>query len=317
MATNTGIGTTLSVGTESTYGTEVARTRTVDLKSTTIQATPDNAPIESLGAYSNAAVAAVQTAITAGGDTVCNVAYAKSMLGLLLYHALGTVAESGAGPYDHTFTPAVTVPSASIELVRGTSGGESEEGYGFQISKLVLVLEAGKPAELTLSWIGKSTGARAAPGTIPTNGTNRLFILGHHCPGIVWGGTTSGTRKITLTIDNKLEGKQDLGSLYIAEAIRSARMEVTVEVELIKRASAMYADALACTARALSFRATSGTSYLDFAAPTAIVETQSDPINSAGAVMERVRFRCLGDEVTPAPVCTIVLRNGDATYGAS
>ena len=317
MATNTGIGTTLSLGVESVYGTEVARTRTVDLKSTTLQATADNAAIESLGAYANAAVAAVQTAITYGGDTTQNVAYAKSMLGLLLYLTLGTVAESGAGPYDHTFTPATTLPSASGELVRGTSGGESEEAYGLQVSKMVLVLEAGKPAELTVTWVGKSSGARGSPGTIPTNGTARTFILGQHCPGIVWGGTTYGTQKITLTIDNKLEGVQDLGSLYIGESVRSARMEVTVEADIVKRSGSPQVDFLANTARTLTFRATSGTAYLNFSCPTAIIESQSDPISSAGKVMERLRFRCLSDEVTPAPVCTIILRNADATYDAS
>ena len=74
-------------------------------------------------------------------------------IGLLLYAALGAKAVTGAGPYEHVFTPAAALPFLTIwdnlgDLVR-------REFRDCQIGQLVLTSEAQQPLKATMTIIGK------------------------------------------------------------------------------------------------------------------------------------------------------------------
>lgn len=315
MATGIGIGGKFAFAFESTAGTEVSRSLAMRVKSCTLQTKATNTVVEDLSAYANGPTETVQTANDVAGTLEGNASYDKNMLGMILKWVLGSVAESGAGPYVHTFSPG-SLPSATGEFLRGANDLSTEEFYGLYAKALTLTLEAGKLAALSLETVGFTSGTRGTQ-TLPTLSNGGTYINGSHVPGIVFAGTTYACRKITLRINNGLEALRDLGSLSVTEVVRAARLEVTVECELTKRSMALYTAMRANTTGTLAFTATSGANVLAFSSPVAFIEDQADPVDGPGVTIERVRFRCLADAAGTTAICSVALTNGDSTYDAS
>lgn len=317
--TRTGAAGRVSAAVESVYGTEVARSLSMKVKSVTLAKSATNTVIDDLDAYSGGAVDSVQTQTDVGGEISTDVYYDKNMLGMMLYALFGNVTEAGSGPYTHAFKHGASagLPSMSMEANRGAGAGDTEEFYGCQISKAVYTWEAGKPTMVTYTIIGKDSGNRGTQ-SVPATQTGGHISLGSHVASLSFAGSTYAVRKLTLTVDNHLEGLRDLGSLGISEAVRSNRVEVYLDVELTLRSGALYTAHKAKTTGAVTFTSSySAGSSLDFSSPVGFIETYKDGVTTPGVTTASMRVRCLADPSGPTAICTMTLTNSDATYDVS
>ena len=147
-----GIDTRIAFGEEATWGTEVARTVSQRLISTTLQTRAEYTPLPHLvGAATGQRVKgeSFQVSEKTSGDNVAVAAFEGGALGILLKHAMGTLVTTGAGPtYTHTFTLAQALPTGlSAAMQRGTA--TAEEFYGLKVASLELAVAAGEVARLS------------------------------------------------------------------------------------------------------------------------------------------------------------------------
>jgi hypothetical protein len=304
-----------AIGEESTWGTEASRTMTIRGKSSTVMARATHEPLPHL--VSAASVGAVQSesfeAKERTSGTIEAVAgYAGNGLGLLLKHAMGTVADAGTGPYTHTFTMASTLPTGlSACQQRGTAN--AEEFYGGKVSKLVLSVEAGKPMFVMADMVFKNAGARAAASPSLPALASFTPVLHNEAGNLAFNSVNYSPRNFKLTIDNGLDsdGVHELGTLYIAEPDRGDYVNVTIECDLVYRTDALYTAHLAKTAANVTLTFTSGSMSLAFTLHNAILEKCEDPISAAGYITQSVRWRGYADASNSG--LAIVLTNNTAT----
>lgn len=297
---------------EASFGTDTARAISYRPKSVTLASKTTTTIVDDLAAYVNGPTERVLVDQEVVGDVVMNAAYRYNGLGLLLKAALGSVAESGAGPYTHTFTSG-TLSSFTGEVLRGSSA-VSEVMVGLYLSKLVFEIPARGPVTLTASWVGKSSAARGTPSpAAPALATSAVYILGHQCTGITFNSVLYSTEKITITIDNKLEGLKEHGSIYIGDAQRTTRQEITVDVEMNQRANTGKGAALAGTSAAWSVAITDATNSLTFSGGAGFLETHEDGISSSTSIKEKWKLRSMAVQGSSAAI-SVALINADNTY---
>lgn len=315
MAIFKGIKTYVANAKETTWGTAVSRTLTKRVKSCSINAKAVPAVVDDLSEYHTARTDAVLTDMNVEGDIVENIAYQGNGFGRTLYAALGTMAEgAGAGPtYTHTATPG-PLGSWTQEKQQGDSA-TTEVFSGAMCSKLMMEFPARGLCTATSSWICKSAAARSSTTvTAPTN--SPVYARGHEMGQFTFNSVAYTGAKITVTVDNGLEGIDEHASSSMNPGAieRMKPVEVYVDVELNQRDNVLYAAFIAKTQAALSFTVSDGTRSLAFTFGRAFLETYDDSISGPGPIVAKARFRCLSDPSTPAEAISVVLTNGDDTY---
>ena len=135
-------------------------------------------------------------------------------LGLLLKAAMGSVATTGSGPYLHTFTPSATLPSLTIAVQRGT--GTSEQFEGCMVSTMTLSCEAGEEGRASFEIIAETASARgSALGAGGFGDGAQIFHF--QSSTLSYNSATYKMRSMELTLDNKLERVNYLGSKLTSE----------------------------------------------------------------------------------------------------
>lgn len=286
-----GIGTTVGLGPESTWGTEAARTTWFRVESVSIARKAEyTQPATLIGVTASAMRDEdIITKETTAGSFRGPATY-RSM-GLLLKYALGAVADSGSDPYTHAYTHTITLLTGlSMEVVRGNTGN-AEEILGARLTKLTLEISANGLMMYEAEFIAKTANARASAGT-PSH-TTPYRIVGHHCPYLTWNSTTPKFTKMKLVIDNKLTAVNESGSLYTSEPERGDMFSVECEVELYATDHALYTAHLAGTSSNLVFVFTEPTTSetMTITLHNAKVVEHDDPITAAGLHSTRVKFR--------------------------
>lgn len=321
-AIRTGRGTRLALGIESTWGTEVTRTITTHLISTTLQRHVEDVPLQHLMGTTGTGRAladSYQSIERVTGETVVTACYQAGALGFLLQCALGSTVDAGAGPYTHTLTLSdAAPPSLSAELVRGMENGAAditEELYGLVTTDWELSAMPGKPVEMRSSWVGKTGGTRAAAGTIPAIGA--LFpILHRHAGTMAFAGNNYTLSSFKLKGANKqVTDLQELGSLYITEPAVGAFAEITVEAEVVLRSQQLYTDFLAGTAGDISLTFTDTTRSLAITVHNCKITAYDDGIADAGVLKAKVSWRAYSGSSESG--ASIVLTNAIATTALS
>jgi hypothetical protein len=292
-----GRNTTVGLGEESTWGTEVARSAWIAVASVELAGKASYLQSDSLlhgsGVSANAGHMTLEK-IELGGSIEAPLFYeGGSAIGLLLKHALGTVSTTGAGPYTHTFTLAGALPTGlTLEVIRGSTA-LAEEIYGAKISRLELSVSAGQQMRAKVDLIAKNQQARASGGT-PSIGTRYPVLHKHAGANFAFNSVNYSTvTSFKLVIDNKLTREQVLGSEYTQEPVRSQHQEVTVEIELNAVAETLYIAHLAGTEASGSYSFTDGTNTLAFTFHNLKVIEYGDPISGPGTIKQKVKFRAL------------------------
>lgn len=323
-AIRTGRGSRLAFGIEASgsWGTEVARTVTTNLVSVSLQRHAEDVPLQHLMGTTGTGRAladSYQSIERVSGDVVNTAGYEGSMLGFLLKAALGSSADSGAGPYTHTITLSdAAPPSFSAELVRGMENGAAditEEFYGLMCQSFELDAQPGKAVQIRTSWVGKTGGARAAAGTIPALDT--LFpILHRHAGQLGFNGNNYTIASFKLKVDNKLvTDLQELGSLYVTEPPVGGFAEIMVEAEVVLRSQQLYTDHMAQTPADLTLTFTDSTRSLAITAHNCKITAYDDGISDAGPIKAKVTWRAYSAASESGVSCVLI--NSKATTALS
>jgi hypothetical protein len=214
---------------------------------------------------------------------------------MLLKHALGTVGTAGAGPYTHTFTPAVALPTG---LTIGTSWDNNnayEVFEGCKINQLRLTCEVGRPMLVEVDVIAETAGDET--GGTTTYATlleaSPTLVLHHQAGNLTFDGENYKPKSFTLTIDNRLARINHLGSKLTQEPARSGHLVVQVDIVREKRdpAEALKAAYRGLTRSDMVLTFTSGSKSITVTLDNAVITACSEEKSRFGPIEERATFR--------------------------
>ena len=298
-AIRTGRGSRIAYGIETAWGTEAARTITGNVISVSLQTQVETVDLPHLMGTTATGRVRAESYIASekvSGDTNMVAMYEGGCLGVLLRAALGTSVDAGAGPYTHTVTVSDAAPPAfSAELVRGMENGAAditEEFYGLMCTDWEFNVPAGKHAEWKATWVGKSSGTRAAIGTVPAIDAG-FPILHRHVGQLGFGGNNFTLSSLKIKGSNKLVSDlQELGSLYITEPPVGDFAEIMCEADVVLRSQQLYTDFRAGTQGDLTVSITDGTRTLAWTLHNVKITAYGDPIGDAGVITAKVTWKC-------------------------
>lgn len=292
-----GRGTGIGIGKETTWATGVARSAWVKAVNASLQEKTERVGTPHL-VHSGEGIFLEHylSRVTAGGDLESLGTYNAPSFGDLLWAAMGDAATTGAGPnYTHTINPSATLPSLTMEMIRGT--GTAEVFNGCKCSSLALVQAPNDVLRLRTSWIGKDSGGRVAAGT-PSYTASPSRILHHEMGAISWNSLNfARARSVEVQINNNLERRDVCGSKYTDEPDYAGFRDVMIRLQLLWDSDAFVSGMRAGTISDLEVLWTGTTSpeTFKFTAHNAIVEDATDPISGPGVVTQNVSLRGYAD----------------------
>lgn len=300
MAVQFGRNSFISVAEESTYGTAAGSGYTdMRLISSSLQKTIERVRKTHLNQGDAGFVRSTFDAFNVtGGNITGPLHYAGN--GDILKAALGTVNDSGSGPYTHSFTPSANLPSLTMLFKRGRSQSglpSQEEFKGCVINTLTISCSAGEEATFSAEVIAQDASARATydPATAGSSfPATALSVLHHQSSDVTWNSATYKARSFEIVIDNKIERRNNLGSQLTAEPntgdVREVRMTVTMDLE----DSQIYTDAIttptAVDADVVLTMTGTGNDQMVFTIYNAVIEEYADAVTTFGRIERTVTF---------------------------
>ncbi len=231
-----------------------------------------------------------------GGDMEHEAVFNSICMGHVLWGAFGGAASTGPSgtEFTHTFTPATTLPSFSMEFLRGT--GSAEVFQGMKCSSLTLAQAPGDILRMKSSWIGEKTGGRASQGT-PTYTSSPAPVLHSQLGSFSWNsGSYAKIMSAEVTLDNKLERRFYTGSAFTTEPDFSGLRDVTIKLQLHWDSDAFHSGLIAGTqSNAVLTWTGSGDDDLIVTAHNAEVWECTDPISGPGVISQNVTLRGIAD----------------------
>ena len=313
MAVYLGRNSQIVFGEESTWGTAASLTNSRPINSGSLTRTVTIVPRPDLLSDSGSAMRRghYQSEEVMSGNFEIAATYEN--VGMLLKHALGTLATTGASdPYSHTYTLADDVPTGlTIKFVRGTSG-VAETFEGCKINSMGLSISAGECMMMTCDIIGQ-TGTARASSSLGSLGSAENLIHHSHAGQFTFNSVAYDLRSLTITINNSLGRRQLLGSVLTSEPVRTDFMSVEVSFEL-EAVDTLYAALVANTQSDATITFTHPTVANRDVAITLqnlYLNTATDSISDAGIVSVSCAGVCESDGTDEG--LKIVVRNGDST----
>lgn len=301
---------------ETTYGTAVARTLFRPIISASMLRSVDRKPRSDLkgsGALSAMRRGHFDAAENAGGSIAVLATYDN--LGMWLKHLLGGIpTTTGTNPYTHTFLLASELPTGlTIELARGVSDAGARLGEVFEgckIAKGVFKVSAGGQARWDFEIIAE-TGAARATATAASFGASETVVHHYDAGTVAFNSVAYNLVDLTLTVDNKIDRRQELGSKLTKEPKRSDFAQVTLDIT-VQQQDALYTALLADTAGDAVITFTSGAKSMQINLHNAFIMKAEDPIDSAGLVTQSVSFEGESDGTDEGLKIVIVNANASA-----
>lgn len=319
MPVGRGFGATLGVGFESTWGTAVARTNWLRVKSCGLMRQRTKQAVEDLGSFGQASTAYRQFFVEsdfAGGSLSWNLSYNDTSVAMMR-HLLGGNATTGAGPFTHTVTAASPQPAGlTIEQINGTHGFNSAEVFeGCKLAGGRLSWEAGSLLTADVDVIAETSQGLVAAGT-PTYTSGGEYVRHHHQAQATIGGTGIPLRSARITIDRGLERLHELGSLFTSEPVEQ-RFMATIDVVAAWQQATFDSNYLADTQGSLVFTFTGASSpnALTITGHNCLVMDVSREVTRAGWVEERIQFRAFADATNQG--LTMAFVNSNALHTAN
>ncbi len=306
----TGHGAFIKLAKETTWGTAVTTTISNRINSVSISKTQERNQKANLSVPSSGVLGGLYDGfLRVEGSIEMPVQYQG--LGLLIEMAFGDLnTTGGSAPYTHDFTPDIDLPSATLEVQRGTGiTNQMERFTGIKVSSLAISCEAGGEMTASLDFIGKTSVARAANIT-PSFGTG-VSVLHFHAGQLSFNSVNYDVRSFTFTITNNLERRDILGSKETAEPAVGDVRTITIEATLDIESDTLYTAYLNATQSDVTLNFTSGTDQIQFDLTNAMITEHSDPVNAFGRVERTVTFTGLADSSNVGGQITLI--NGDST----
>ena len=214
-------------------------------------------------------------------------------LGMLFKAAIGSASSAASGSlFLHTFTPSADLPSLTIAVQRGT--GSSEQFEGCVVSNMTISCEAGGEGRASFEIIAETATARASSIGAPGFGDGAQ-IFHFQASTMSFNGPTYKMPSMELSIDNKLERVNHLGSKLTAQPQISDVREVTMTVTLDLEDDNLYNAQLDGTASNVVVNFTSGSDAFNIVLRNAEITDYSDDITSFGRIERTVTFLGLSD----------------------
>lgn len=208
-------------------------------------------------------------------------------LGMLFKAAIGSVATTGSGPYLHTFNPTASLPSLTIAVQRGT--GSSEQFEGCMVSNMTISCEAGGEGRASFEIIAETATARAASiGAAGFGDGAQIFHF--QSSTLSYNSETYKMRSMELSLDNKLERVNYLGSKLTSEPQISDIREVTLTATFDLEDNNLYNAQIDGTASNVVVQFTSGSDIFAITLRNAEITEYSDDINSFGRIERTATF---------------------------
>ena len=322
MAITIGHGSAVEVGEESTWGTAVTTTHMAVVSSVDLSKSIDRKAMPHLGKGdigSTTAQEFVDGLIEAGGSFSHPLYYDDPTSTILLAHALGKVAESGAGPYVHSIDLAVPTNTALKGLTLGDRKGREDmwKYEGVVISRTEITVRPGEPVIAKFDVLAEDKAAAAAQTSL-TYQSSPEAVMGQDFGVLAWNSVNHIAASITIRIDRKFERRPVLGTQLTLQPLPSDRATVEIEAELEYGVSTQPDGAwLTKTASNVTFTAT-GTSNnaILFTGHGAEVMSIGDPVAAHGRILRRVVWACKGSAAATSGI-SIDVTNDVATYNAS
>ena len=314
-----GFNAFIRAGEESTYGTsQTTDISDIRLNSSSLISDQEKNRKTNLSVPSSGMLASVYDGFkNSGGSFEIPLQYQGS--GMFLKMALGNVATTTAGSDQvHTYTPIFDLPSATIQFQRGSNMTNSSEKFlGCKVASMTISCEAGGEMVAGFDIIARDSTARAAKLSAAS------FVAGdsilHFESGNLTGGGTLlassvEIRSFELTLDNKLERKNVLGSKKTSEPVISDVREVTMSITADLDDNNVYNDMLNGNSGTvqIKFTRTALTDhYFEINLNNAIIEGYSDAVTAFGRVERTYTIRGLASSTDPG--LSIVIRNDESS----
>jgi hypothetical protein len=314
MALTSGLAGQFGFVAETTYGTPVTVTRFVPLVDESVQTEIDK--LESEGIIAGARVLRSQQWSQgyrrSEGDVGMEV-YDRS-IGLLLHHALGTVATSGAGPYTHTFTPGdLAGKGLTMQFGRPNRNGTviPFTYAGGKIQSWEIAVAAGEIATFGITAVAQTetNGITLASANYATSIRPMTFVNG----SFTLGSSSLCVRSAQISGENRLSTDRTcIGQNFIDEPTEADLREYTGEIEVEFYDLSLYNRFLQGTEAAMSLVLSApGTATLTVAAN---VRTDGETPNIEGRdlLVHTLNFKCVGTN-SDASAITMTFVNNDTT----
>jgi hypothetical protein len=291
-----GAGGTGGFGTESTWGTPVARTNWLPMVSMGVhrriinKAEPD---MGRLGAVSTMHRFPYVESDFSDGPISWVAAYDDSTI-FLLTHMLGMVSTTGAGPFVHDVKLASPPPVGfTFEEIRGIGNGTltniTEVFEGCKIAGGRITLVNGGLLMVEADIIAQTSAGLVAAGT-PTYSTGGNRIRHNQTPGVSLGGTLRQIQSLTITIDRGLTRNHEIGSLLTSEPYEEG-LTVGIELKTKWQADAFDTVLLSGAQADLTIPFTgTGANLLTITAHNCQVDSVEHESNGRGAIEETIKL---------------------------
>jgi hypothetical protein len=244
------------------------------------------------------------------------------LLGLLFKHALGTVATTGAGPYQHIFTVG-SLPTGLWVEKGFTDISQYFQFNGCKIGSMGFSFSGrGGVAPLNIDIMG-------AKQTIDTSSADASPDTLSHSPfqnfegAIEEGGSAIAIVKdVDFTIANNLDGDQycigaDGERAEIPEGVVAVTGSITAlfqSITLYNKAVNFTESSLKLTMTKGSGDGTAGNEVLELLIPELVFEEQVPPVSGPMGVNVTLPFQAFYDDSTEASAIQLTLDNAVATY---
>ncbi len=307
MAHVLGKGTKIGAAREVTFGSPESRTLWFDVLSCDLREDTSWVPVEGLSDIESGPVGREMYASGADVRGTIRMYPTFEGFGFWLRQICGpaAVTTGASSPYSHAQGIADALTSATLELIRGSSGN-SEVFNGVVVNRAVLTMEAGRLADLSVEVLGRASGGRSSAPTVSLASTRERRVSFAHAGTLAWNSTTRTCRRVTLTIDNKLAVRRELGSLYTLLPTRTGPAEVTLDLDLSYEDDALYTAHRAGTRSDASIAFTNGARSITIALNNTNVDTVSDPMSSWGGLTQTARLRAMADSTGEGLTVTTV-----------
>jgi len=312
----------LRVGEESSWGSEQAST-TQDIRmiSSTLQIVQERERTTHLSVPTSGMQSGTFEGFRNAGGSIDIPAYYDG-IGVLIKAALGALASSaGPAPYTHTYTPASTLPSLTIQFQRGTNLNNSREDFlGMKVNTMTISAEAGSEMTISFDLIGKDADARTTNETaaFPAHDEILHFEAGDLTLGSSFAPTSLQIRSFELTLSNAIDRRNLLGSKLTGEPVFTDLREVTMSVTCDVTDNTLYNASLAGTTDDVSLqftRTANSDHHFKMTLSNATIEDYNDNITAFGRVERTFTFRGTANATNAGLTIEIKNASADGLYG--
>lgn len=312
----------LRVGEESTWGTkQVSTTQDIRVISSTLQLVQERERTTHLSVPTSGMQSGTFEGFRNAGGSIDIPAYYDG-IGVLIKAALGTLATTGSSPlYTHTYTPAASLPSMSMQFQRGTNLTDSREDFlGLKVNTMTISAEAGSEMTISFDLIGKDAQTRTTNITsdFPAHDEVLHYEAGSLTLGSSFSPTSLDIRSFELTLSNAIDRRNLLGSKLTGEPVFSDLREVTMSVTCDVTDNTLYNASLTGTTDDVSLqftRTADATHHFKMTLSNATIEDYNDNITAFGRVERTFTFRGTANATNAGLTIEIKNASSNGVYG--